>query len=106
MKHTKGEWEANGPIVLTGSMCCTARFICSCSTSDSISFKEASANARLIAAAPKLLDACKIGLKGLIAFEIAYNRLRGLLDQPASKSDVALDEIKKILEQAIAESEE
>ncbi len=56
---TQGKWEATTYLVHAGSMGCTSRFICECIRSGSVDSDEAEANARLIAAAPDLLKACK-----------------------------------------------
>lgn len=60
-KHTPGPWQADGPFVRDGT----------CSVADArpthadVTGDEVLANARLIAAAPELLAACKALMDGL-----------------------------------------
>jgi len=63
MEHTKGKWEQNGTLITNGTMCSTSAFIATCPTGNRISYGEAEANARLIAASPMLLEACKMTLR-------------------------------------------
>jgi hypothetical protein len=73
MKHTPGPWEyydnatergLNGITGISYSVCSNKhvddRFYLICNTTDG--FKQAEADARLIAAAPELLEACKEAL--------------------------------------------
>jgi len=75
-KHTPGEWEARGTMVVTPPRAVTDEFfaacrrgekpepitsrrICLADPSPYVTESEAEANARLIAAAPNLFSACK-----------------------------------------------
>ena len=87
IKHTPGEWEQSGCSVYSKG---TAKPICL--MSGPAEQEEREANARLIAAAPDLLEACKQIL--------AYHE-RGV----AKNQPVLSNHFLKIIEQAIAKAE-
>jgi len=57
--HTPGPWTFRGPIVFSDFSCVAS---CDFGASQTVPVSEAEANARLIAAAPELLEACRQAL--------------------------------------------
>ncbi len=103
MKHTKGDWETTGeieteemtfvgPYVKVRAGGALVMFDGLIAVVGGLNKEQAQANAKLIATAPKLLEACKE----------AHKALRGMPKWPDLENDDRLDEQ---LEQAIAESE-
>ena len=88
MEHTKGPWEARGKMVSSGKDCVGGESICQC-------YDNGMANARLIAAAPELLEALK-------RIEKALRQESG----PEKKGTTEMCElIQDVTKQAIARAE-
>lgn len=93
--HTKGPWKLDGRDVLGVASDGTFRCVCSPVRGGT----EADANARLIAAAPELLAACKQG-----DAELAV--CASFLDQPATDPLAWIDGVRNRLHDAIAKAEQ
>ncbi len=93
-KHTKGPWAINEFLVYAenGNGCTLATIN---STSKGISDEEAQANARLIAAAPELLEACQSSLQWILDVLQA--------EPPETYSDDILDELNAAIDKATGE---
>lgn len=85
-KHTKGEWKSNGTFISDESDVIATCFVNT--KTRYIGHKEAEANAKLIAAAPELLEA-------LIILEKLYGQRDGFIHPYKDAWDKAKSAIKK-----------
>lgn len=78
-KHTPGEWRASGDAIINGK-----GTICVLWKPDKFTGGSRKANARLIAAAPMLLEACKALL------ELTYSRNTTLVEAASDQAEAAI----------------
>lgn len=90
-KGTKGEWEFNNPTGYDGDIICDDQEICTFAFSDIRDKKELISNAKLIAAAPILLDA-------LINIVNQFKKIDRIYSKDKQLIEFAEDAIKKATE--------
>ncbi len=81
-KHTPGPWKVDGDTYITAH----SLIIAHCKQNGSLKLEDAQANARLIAAAPELLEALEYAVLGLKAeqpsdysFDLAFSMARAAI---------------------------
>jgi|688.fasta_scaffold532493_2 hypothetical protein len=100
MKHTKGPWLIESKVYVCGGECCVA-VTETYSAMQKLSPEQREANARLIAAAPELLEALK---ESLVILEASYLDWAETSNEFQNSNEDIIFEVKERVKEVIAKA--